>query len=1213
MISMPPPVSSAIPADASLRVSSRPRARRMLVVLLALLAVLFGGAGSIASGQTALFSRGETIVDGAPFFASSCEPISVAVDHSGNAYVANCNGYDVEEILAVNGRIPSSPIIKPLTSIVNCNSSGIAVDGSGNVFVGCVNSNKAALPDGVYEILAVNGSIPDSPTVVAVGGGLIPDGLAADSSGNVYVVGWDPSLYGETNRNNVYEIVAVNGTIPASPTVRTLGSGFNFPVGLAVDASGNVYVADLVNDAVKEILAVNGSIPTTPTIVTLASGLGFPTLVGVAVDSSGNVYVADSFNKTVKEILAVNGSIPGSPAIITVLTGFKDLRYVAVGSNGIIYAVDPFLGLLIELSPSGGDFGTVNAGTTSPAIPMIFTFDTAGTLGSTAVLTQGATGLDFADAGSGTCVAGAAYTAGQTCTVNVTFKPRFSGTRYGAVVLNDTSGNVLATGYLQGMGVGPQINFLPNTESTVASASSGLDAPLVVAVDGSGNLYVADAVANLILKETPSAGGYTQTTVPTSGLNNPTGIAVDGSGSIYVADYLNLRVLKETPSASGGYKESVVASFSTDTGIVPIDVAVDSIGNVYIVDGGNGLVLKETLSAGSYTQSTIPTPGIFRIGGIAVDGSGNVYVGENDNNNTFMEILKEVPVMDGYAQSIIPAPGVTGIGEVAVDEDGNVYICDNVNNTVLKETLSAGNYTQSEISTSSLNDPQGVAVDGGGNVYIVDANNVRVLKEDFADPPSLSFASATVGSTSTDSPQTVTIENVGNANLSFPIPSTGNNPNIAANFTLNSSGASACPLLSAGSSTAGTLAAGASCLLPISFTPTAAGALSGSLVLTDNNLNAAAPSYTTQSIPLNGTGGSTTPAITWSTPGAITYGTPLSATQLNATETVAGTFTYSPGAGTVLAAGSQTLTATFTPTDTTDYTTATASVTLTVNKATPTITWATPKAIIFGTALSATQLDASSPVAGTFTYSPAAGTVLAVGAQTLKVTFAPKDSADYTTAAGSVTLTVNPAPSFTLAASPASMTVTQGASGKSTIAVTALNGFTGKVTLAASGLPSGVTASFATNPTTGTSVLTFAASNTAVTGVYKVTITGTSGSLTATTTIALTVNGFACHVGYMIESQWKGGFEAAVTIKNTGVKAISNWTLTWTFANGQKITSIWDGTETQSGANVTVTNMSFDGSIPAGGSFTGLGFNASWNNSTNAVPTSFAVNGTTCK
>ncbi|MFZ1008865.1 MAG: glycoside hydrolase family 6 protein [Candidatus Sulfotelmatobacter sp.] len=217
-----------------------------------------------------------------------------------------------------------------------------------------------------------------------------------------------------------------------------------------------------------------------------------------------------------------------------------------------------------------------------------------------------------------------------------------------------------------------------------------------------------------------------------------------------------------------------------------------------------------------------------------------------------------------------------------------------------------------------------------------------------------------------------------------------------------------------------------------------------------------------------------------------------------------------------------------------------------------------------------------------------------------------------------IALTINTksTPGFTLAASPSSLTVNRGSSGTSTITVTDVGGFTGSVTLAASGLPSGVTASFGTNPTTGSSVLTLSASSTATTGSSTVTITGTSGTLSATTTIALTVStgtsGFACHINYTITNQWPGGFGTAITINNTGTTSISNWTLTWAFANGQTVTQIWNGSETQSGANVTVTNLSYNGTIPAGGNYNGMGFNGSWNNTTNAVPTSFAVNGTTC-
>ncbi len=153
-----------------------------------------------------------------------------------------------------------------------------------------------------------------------------------------------------------------------------------------------------------------------------------------------------------------------------------------------------------------------------------------------------------------------------------------------------------------------------------------------------------------------------------------------------------------------------------------------------------------------------------------------------------------------------------------------------------------------------------------------------------------------------------------------------------------------------------------------------------------------------------------TPVITWATPTAIKYGTALSATQLNATTPVAGTFVYSPDFGTVPTVGSYVLSTTFTPTDTLDYTSATKTVTLTVGKATPVLTWATPAPIVYGTALSATQLNATSPTAGTFTYTPASGLVPSAGARTLSVTLTPTDTVNYAPATTTVPLTVTQAP-----------------------------------------------------------------------------------------------------------------------------------------------------------------------------------------------------------
>ena len=190
-------------------------------------------------------------------------------------------------------------------------------------------------------------------------------------------------------------------------------------------------------------------------------------------------------------------------------------------------------------------------------------------------------------------------------------------------------------------------------------------------------------------------------------------------------------------------------------------------------------------------------------------------------------------------------------------------------------------------------------------------------------------------------------------------------------------------------------------------------------------------------------------------------------------------------------------------------------------------------------------------------------------------------------------------PSFTLSASPSSLTIAQGSSGSSTITVTDVGGFTGSVTLAASGLPSGVTATFGTNPTTGTSVLTLTASSTATTGTATVTITGTSGSLTATTTIALTVNSSATPAFSVSASPTSvtvtqgssgtstitvtstGGFNSATTLSASGLP--SGVTATFSTnpvtppANGSAnstLTLTASGSATVGTATVTITGTS---------------------------------------
>src|SRR6478609_776352 len=174
----------------------------------------------------------------------------------------------------------------------------------------------------------------------------------------------------------------------------------------------------------------------------------------------------------------------------------------------------------------------------------------------------------------------------------------------------------------------------------------------------------------------------------------------------------------------------------------------------------------------------------------------------------------------------------------------------------------------------------------------------------------------------------------------------------------------------------------------------------------------------------------------------------------------------------------------------------------------------------------------------------------------------------------SISLTVNATatPNFSLSASPSSLSVTQGSSGNSTITVTPSGGFTGSVTLSNSALPSGVTASFGTNPTTSTSVLTFTASSTATTGTSTITITGVSGTLSHTTTISLTINASGGTTNLIVN----GGFE-------TG--SASPWTLTAGVLNNSTSepahTGAWDAWLDGYGTTHTDT-ASQTVSIPAG-------------------------------
>jgi len=130
-----------------------------------------------------------------------------------------------------------------------------------------------------------------------------------------------------------------------------------------------------------------------------------------------------------------------------------------------------------------------------------------------------------------------------------------------------------------------------------------------------------------------------------------------------------------------------------------------------------------------------------------------------------------------------------------------------------------------------------------------------------------------------------------------------------------------------------------------------------------------------------------------------------------------------------------------------------------------------------------------------------------------------------------------------------------------------------------------------------------------MTATVVVALTAATGAVTAAATMTASAATAGCSVTYSVPSQWPGGFTASVSLTNLGAP-LTSWTLTWSFGAGQQVTQAWNATVTQTGAQVTASNVSYNGTLATNAS-TSFGFNGSWNNS-NPAPASFALNGVTC-
>jgi uncharacterized repeat protein (TIGR01451 family) len=250
--------------------------------------------------------------------------------------------------------------------------------------------------------------------------------------------------------------------------------------------------------------------------------------------------------------------------------------------------------------------------------------------------------------------------------------------------------------------------------------SSGLSEPEGVAVDGSGNVYIADRM-NGAVKEWNAATQQVSTLVGT-GLSYPDAVAVDGSGNVYIADTGD-NALKEWSAATGQVATLVSTGLSGPGG-----VAVDSFGDVYLADTGNNAIRKWNTAAGQLT--TLVSSGLSGPTGLAVDGC-NVYIADTGHN-----AIKEWSAATGQVTALVSS-GLSGPSGLAVDGSGNLYLAD-TGNHALKEWSAATGQVAVLVSTGT-GEPGGAAVDSAGNVYLADylGNTVEEMPWAFTGPADL--------------------------------------------------------------------------------------------------------------------------------------------------------------------------------------------------------------------------------------------------------------------------------------------------------------------------------------------------------------------------------------------------------------------------------------------------------------------------------------------
>jgi sugar lactone lactonase YvrE len=980
---------------------------------------------------------------------------------------------------------PAVATSSTVTTYSNANFAGIQavdVDASGNVYFAVPGNGQ------LYEQPA-NGGTPVVLYTLASGGGGYPKGLAVDHIGNAYITDYSGHLWQVSiSTGAATDILAACGPLDGY----YLGTQ-----SVAVDGSNNVYVTGnneasifkitpagvcsivatgddnsfVAADGLGNIFFSVGStnideLPVGSTTSTQIAN-GFSAILGLRADALGNLFVTDA--STIDELPYVSGAVSAS-AKFSVLAN-SSASSVGVGATGLLYTTNS--SSITESSIGSLGLGSSAVGTATATGTVTLLFNSAQKLSSLKIAEGASTATELVNTGAGTCVTGASFTAGASCTLTFTLTPGGIGARREAVqIFNGTAqiGSVAVSA--QGTGAGLTID--PGTQIALGTTWS---APDGIAVDTAGNTFVADKTAGTV---SLIAAGSTTATVLATGLNSPASIGVAGDGSVYVAN-TGAATLVKIPHSNGAYGATVIAAsgFKTLAG-----VAVGNGGSVYVADAGAGKIYRYPNSAGTVDFSTQQTLGSGFIAptGLTVDANGNVFVTDK-SAGTVIEIT-------GVTQTTAVS-GLNSPIAIAVIPSGALFVALSGSATIEEIPFVSGSYNLNSTSQlgTALSTPSALALDPAGNLYIADSSLPGVVEVE-RTAGALNLGRFNIGQSSATQSFALSDSGTASTALGSPLYTVSGN---TSDFAVTTTGTGAC-------SGGGVLATGTSCSVSATFSPTATGTRTETLTFNSNAVNASSETGT-----LTGTGinlPKTTTTLTQITPSPISFGeavqvsaavvpqsgtgTPTGTVQFYVNGNAYGlgvTLTNGTAAQTItgLPAGSDAISAVYSGDN--NFAGSTATTLTTVVSLAPTTTTLTSTVSSASPVPPGTSVTLTATISSAVTSSAPSGTVAFIangqtlatepvsgGIATYTTTTLPNgtyavtavysgDAGFATSTSNSVTVSILP-PSYVISNAPTSLSVNAPGSVTASFVVTPISGYTGGVDISCSGLPANTTCAF---------------------------------------------------------------------------------------------------------------------------------------------------------